>query len=77
MTGYNETREMKHCPLMVSTMTILSLTVKGESYTNAYMERCLGERCVAFRPSGDGKGFCEKFDSEATYAVAKDGADNG
>lgn len=56
-------REMKCCPLMVSSATTLSLTVQGESYTNAYMEQCIGEKCVAFRSSGYGKGFCAKFDA--------------
>ena len=66
-------REMKYCPFMVSTATTLSLTTAGESYTNAFMEQCIGGRCVAFRPSGDGKGFCARLDNEATYEVTADG----
>lgn len=27
----------------------------------------------AFRPSGDGKGFCARLDNEATYKVTADG----
>lgn len=66
-------RELKYCPFMVSTATTLSLTTAGESFTNAFMERCIGGHCVAFRPSGDGKGFCARLDNEATYEVTADG----
>ena len=62
-----------YCTFMVSTATTLSPTTAGESYTNAFMERCIGGRCVAFRPSGDGKGFCARLDNEATYEVITDG----
>lgn len=62
MDGLKGVREMKCCPFMVS-------TEKFESVTNSYMERCIGEKCVAFRRSGGGKGFCAILDAEATYEV--------
>ena len=72
MTNYKVVRELKYCPFMVSTATTLSSTTAGESYTNAFMERCIGGQCVAFRPSGDGKGFCARLDNEVTYEVTAD-----
>lgn len=62
-------RELKYCPFMASTVTTLSPITAGESYTSAFMERYIGKRCVAFSPSGEGKGFCERLETEATYEV--------
>lgn len=66
-------RELKYCPFMVSTATTLSPTTAGESYTNAFMERCIGGRCVAFSENGDGRGSCIRLGNEVTYEVITDG----
>ena len=73
MTNCKGVRELKYCPFMVSTATTLSSTTAGESYTNAFMERCIGGQCVAFNPSENGNGFCTRLGNEATYEVITDG----
>lgn len=57
MADMKASREIKFCPLVMS--------------SDMTMERCIGEKCVAFRLR-NGRCFCEKFDTETTYVVDGD-----
>lgn len=66
----------KGCPLLVQSDTNPSLTVRGQSWTRAYMLPCIGSKCAAFCVKKGLRGYCKQFDTYlATYDNVEESGD--